>query len=344
VSLADSIKTEEELDDRLSEPSADVIDAQARLEGDILLLGAGGKMGPSLARMARRASDANGSKRRIIAVSRFTNAAVEAHLQAHHVETLRCDLLDPAALESLPDAPNVVFMTGMKFGTTGQEDRTWAMNVMVPGMVCRKYRGSRLVAFSTGNVYGLTPVARGGSIESDVLRPVGEYAMSCVGRERIMEYFGRTCGTPIVLLRLNYATELRYGVLVDIARRVLAQEPIDLTMGHLNAIWQGDANAMALQAFTLGASPPTVLNVAGPEILSVRRLAEEFGSLFDRHVEFRAAESPEAILSNAQKAHRLFGYPRVSVGQMVSWIAAWLQAGGRNLGKPTHFESRDGAF
>jgi hypothetical protein len=338
------IATVEELEDRLSEPTPGAIEALGQLEGDLILLGAGGKMGPSLARMARRASDAAGVRRRILAVSRFGGGQAEAFLQVHGVETLRCDLLDPVQLEQLPDVPNVVFMTGMKFGSMGQEALTWAMNAYLPGMVCQKYCRSRIVAFSTGNVYGLTPVALGGSVESDLLRPLGDYAMSCLGRERIFEHFSRRLDIPLVLLRLNYATELRYGVLVDVARRVQAGEAIDLAMGHLNAIWQGDANAMALQAFALAAAPPCVLNVAGPEILSVRRLAEQFGRLLDQPITFQGTEAAEALLSNAQQAHRRFGYPRVTAGQMVEWIAAWVRAGGVDLGKPTHFEVRDGAF
>jgi nucleoside-diphosphate-sugar epimerase len=344
VTAPDIIATVEELEERLSEPTPGVIDTLSRHEGDLILLGAGGKMGPSLARMARRASDAAGVRRRILAVSRFSGGQAEAFLQAHGIETIRCDLLDPAQFEQLPDAPNIVFMTGMKFGSTGQEALTWAMNVYLPGMVCQKYRRSRIVAFSTGNVYGLTPVALGGSLESDAPRPLGDYAMSCLGRERIFEYFSRLLDIPLVLLRLNYAVELRYGVLVDVARRVQAEEPIDLTMGHLNAIWQGDANAMALRAFALAASPPRVLNVAGPELLSLRRLAEQFGRLLGKKVVFQGAEAAEALLSNGQEVHRLFGYPRVGVTQMMEWIAAWVRAGGANLGKPTHFEVRDGAF
>lgn len=341
---SDTIGTIEELEDRLSEPSPSAIGAMGRLDGDLILLGAGGKMGPSLARMARRAADAAGVRRRILAVSRFSDGTAEANLRAHGVETLRADLLDADQLKQLPDAANVVFMTGMKFGATGQEALTWAMNAYLPGMVCQKYSRSRIVAFSTGNVYGLTPLANGGSLESDVLRPLGDYAMSCVGRERIFEHFSRRLVIPLVLLRLNYAVELRYGVLVDVARRVWAGEPVDLMMGNVNAIWQGDANAVALQAFALATSPPRVLNIAGPELLSVRRIAEQFGRLFEKPVVFTGTEAAEALLSNAQEAHRLFGYPRVSVGQLVQWIAAWVKAGGAHLGKPTHFEVRDGAF
>ncbi|HEY7314189.1 MAG TPA: NAD-dependent epimerase/dehydratase family protein [Gemmataceae bacterium] len=344
MNLSNPIATVDELEDRLSEPTPGVIEILARLDGDLMVLGAGGKMGPSLARMARRAFDAAGVRRRILAVSRFGDGRAEAFLRAHGVEPIRCDLLAPDQLQRLPDVPNVVFMTGRKFGSTGQEALTWVLNAYLPGMVCQKFRHSRIVAFSTGNVYGLTPVALGGSIEGDVLSPIGEYAMSALGRERIFEHFSRQCGIPLVLLRLNYATELRYGVLVDVARRVFAEEPIDLAMGHLNAIWQGDANAAALQAFTLTASPPHVLNIAGPELLSVRRLAEQFGRLLGKNLVYHGSESAEAFLSNAQAAHRVFGYPRVSAAQLVEWIAAWVRAGGENLGKPTHFEVRDGGY
>lgn len=332
------------LENRLSEPTAGVVDVLGRLEGDILFLGVGGKMGPTLARMARRASDAAGVRRRILGASRFSDPRLESALQAHGIQTLRCDLLAPDQLERLPEVPNVVFMTGMKFGSTGQEALAWAMNAYLPGMVCQRFRRSRIVAFSTGNIYGLSPVALGGSVETDVLRPIGDYSMSCVGRERIFEHFSRTLGIPMVLLRLNYATELRYGVLVDLAQRVLAGEPVDLTMGHLNALWQADANAMSLQAFALTESPPRVLNLAGPELLSVRRLAEQCGALLGRPVTFRGSEAADAYLSNGQLGHQLFGYPRVGARQMVEWIADWVRRGGESLGKPTHFEIRDGNF
>ncbi|OAI45206.1 epimerase [Planctomycetaceae bacterium SCGC AG-212-F19] len=333
-----------QLDDLLSEPSAGAVATLGRLAGDLMLLGVGGKMGPTLARMARRASDAAGTRRRIIGVSRFSSGPLEGQLRDQGVETIRCDLLDQAQLDRLPDVPNVLFMTGMKFGSTGNEAMTWAMNAYLPGMVCQKFRQSRIVAFSTGNVYGLTPVVRGGSLESDPLNPVGEYALSCLGRERIFEHFSRTLGIPMALLRLNYATELRYGVLVDVARAVWEGQPIDLAMGNLNAIWQADANAMALCAFDHLASPPRVLNLAGPELLSVRRIAEQFGALLNKPVTFRGAEQPEALLSNGQLGHRLMGYPRIGVRQMVEWIADWVRRGGASLGKPTHFEVRDGTY
>jgi nucleoside-diphosphate-sugar epimerase len=332
------------LDDLLSEPTALAVETLGRLDGDILLLGVGGKMGPTLARMAKRASDAAGRHRRVLGAARFTNAALEAWLNRHGVETLRCDLLDPAQLARLPDAANVVFMTGMKFGSTGQEALTWAMNCHLPAMVARRFRGARLVAFSTGNVYGLSLVSGGGSREDDAPRPVGEYAMSCLGRERMFEHFSRTDGTPTAILRLNYASELRYGVLVDVAERVWNCRPILLTMGHFNALWQGDANAMALCAFAHVASPSFVVNLAGRETLSVRRVAEEFGRLLGREVTFEGTEAPDALLSDGRRGHEMFGRPRVTAGQMIAWVADWVRRGGPMLGKPTHFESRDGRF
>jgi nucleoside-diphosphate-sugar epimerase len=294
--------------------------------------------------MARRASDTAGVKRRILGVARFTNAAHESALRRHGVETIRADILDPQQLDRLPDAVHIVYLVGMKFGSTGQEAMTWAVNCFLPGMVCRRYPRSRIVALSTGNVYGLTPVALGGSRETDTLRPEGDYALSCVGRERIFEHFSRTLGIPLVLLRLNYATEMRYGVLVDLAQRVRAGQPINLAMGHVNAIWQADANAMALQAFAHAASPPFVLNVAGPELLSVRRVCDLLGRLLGRDPVFEGVESSEALLSNGQLGHRLFGYPRVGAEEMLERIAHWVQRGGESLGKPTHFEVRDGKF
>ena len=238
-------------------------------------------MGPTLAWMARRAFDASGRRdRRVLGVARFTNPAAESWLLDRNVETIRCNLLEPDALEQLPEMPNVVSMLAMKFGSTGQEDQTWAMNSFLPGLVALKYRRSRIVAFSTGNVYGLVPVSRGGSTESDPPRPVGEYAMSCLGRERILEHLSRSMSIPVALIRLNYAVEMRYGVLVDLARKVLAGTPIDLAMGFFNVIWQADANAIALRAFDRAATPPAVLNVTGPEVLGVRQVAERFAERF----------------------------------------------------------------
>jgi uncharacterized protein YbjT (DUF2867 family) len=334
----------EHLEDLLSEPTESVVETLGKLEGDLLILGVNGKMGPSLARMARRAFEQAGSRRRILAASRFSSGNQEGNLRSLGIETIRCDLLDPDQLGQLPDAANVIVMVGMKFGSTGQEALTWAMNCYLPGMICQKFCRSRIVAFSTGNVYGLTPVCLGGSLESDALNPQGEYALSCVGRERIHEHFSRTLQIPLALLRLNYAVEMRYGVLVDVARKVYQGDPVNLAMGNFNALWQADANAMALCALHHAATPPFVINLAGPEVLSVRRVAEEFGRLFDKPVVLEGKEAEDALLSNGQRGHRLFGYPRISVQQMMHWMADWISRGGLSLGKPTHFEIRDGIF
>jgi dTDP-4-dehydrorhamnose reductase len=339
-----SIRDVAQLEEFLSAPSEAVIHALGRLDGDIVVLGVGGKMGPTLAAMAKRASVAAGNKRRVIGVARFSSPNLEHHLQGWGIETLRCDLLDRKALAHLPDAANVVYMAGMKFGSTGNESLTWAMNSFLPGLVSERYANSRIVAFSTGNVYGLSPVSNSGSREEDPLNPVGEYAMSCLGRERILEHFSRAQHTKMSLLRLNYASELRYGVLLDIAQRVHAGQPVPLSMGYLNALWQGDANAMALQALTCVSEPPNVINLAGPELLSVRRVAEEFGDRLSKPVRFEGEESEDALLSNGEKAYRLFGRPRVAAAQLIVWIADWVSRGGETLAKPTHFENRAGRF
>jgi nucleoside-diphosphate-sugar epimerase len=344
VSPKTSIRDVEELDQLLSEPSKAVIRALATLDGDILILGVGGKMGPTLARMAKRASEAAGSRRKVIGVSRFSSQQCEHQLQAWGVETIRCDLLDRASLAKLPEAANVVYMAGMKFGSTGQESLTWAMNSFLPGLVSERYRDSRIAAFSTGNVYGLCPVSEQGSRETDPLNPQGEYAMSCLGRERIFEHFSRTGKINISILRLNYATEMRYGVLLDIAKRVYAGLAVPLSMGYLNALWQGDATAMSLQALGHAATPPFVINIAGPELLSVRSIAGKFGAIFQKPVSFEGVESNDALLSDAGKAFELFGHPRVSAAQLMTWIADWIARGGATSMRPTHFEERAGRF
>ena len=337
------VETEAQLEDWLSEPTPEVIAALGRLPGDLVVLGVAGKMGPSLARMARRASDAAGVGRRVIGVARFTEGGQEA-LEAHGVETIRCDLLDESELARLPEAPNVVFMAGRKFGSTGNEPLTWAMNAYLPAMVARKYRQSRIVAFSTGNVYGLSPPGGGGSRESDVAAPIGEYAMSCLGRERLLAYLCRKLKIPMAILRLNYACELRYGVLVDLAQRIVRGEPIELAMGHFNVIWQGDANAMALRALEFTSTPPWIVNVTGPETLSVREVCRRLGEWLGKPVRFSGSEAPEALLSNASMAWATLGPPRVTAAKLIEHVADWVARGGRTLDKPTHFESRDGRF
>jgi nucleoside-diphosphate-sugar epimerase len=339
-----SIRDVEQLEQLLSEPTQGVIQAMSGLDGDIVVLGVGGKMGPTLARMAKRASETAGVKRRVIGVARFSSSELERQLQSCDVETVRCDLLDHKSLGKLPDAANAVFMAGMKFGTTGQEPLTWAINSFLPGLVADRYRQSRITVFSTGNVYGLSPVSKGGSREEDALNPTGEYAMSCVGRERIFEHFSRTHNTKMTILRVNYATEVRYGVLLDIALQVHAGRPVRLSMGYLNAIWQGDASAMSLQSLGCATSPPNVINLTGPELLSVRSVAEEFGKRLNRPVTFEGQESSDALLSNAQKSYQLFGQPQVSAARMMDWIAEWVRKNGTTLAKPTHFEERAGRF
>ncbi|BCS32172.1 epimerase [Luteitalea sp. TBR-22] len=339
-----SIVDEARLDDLLSTPTPAAVEALRRLPGDVIVLGVAGKMGPTLARMVRRAADEAGTPRRVIGVSRFSEPAHQAALQAVGVETIRCDLLDEAAVAALPDAPNVIYMAGRKFGSTGVESLTWAMNTWLPAVVCKRYAASRIAAFSTGNVYGLTAAGRGGSREDDTPAPVGEYAMSCLGRERMFEHFSRTHGTPVSILRLNYATEMRYGLLVDLARKVMAGTPIDLAMGYFNVIWQGDANGMAIASLLHASSPPYVVNLAGPEELTVRAVCAAFGERFSRPPVLVGAEAPDALLSNGAKGWRDLGAPRVPLAQLIDWTADWVARGGASLGKPTHFESRDGRF
>jgi nucleoside-diphosphate-sugar epimerase len=344
LTLPDTIADVGELDELLSLPTPAAIDALSRLEGDILVLGAAGKIGPTLVRMAKRAGDAAGAGRKIIAVDRFPDPAIGAALQSHGLQTIQGDLLDPAFLGTLPDAPNVVFMAGMKFGATGNEPLTWAMNVWLPAIVCRRFPRSRIAAYSTGNVYGLVPVSGPGSVESDLPNPAGEYAMSCLGRERMFQYFSSAQGTPVALVRLNYAVEMRYGVLVDLARQVWDEKIIDLSMGYANVIWQGDAAAMSLCALADAASPALILNVAGPERLRVRQVCQQFGELLGKAVRFTGTEAADALLNNGQEACRRYGAPQVSAGQMIRWIADWISRGGASLGKPTHFEVRNGKF
>jgi nucleoside-diphosphate-sugar epimerase len=332
------------LDEYLSRPTPEVIDAMRALDGDLLILGVGGKMGPSLAALARRACDQAGIAKRIIGVSRFSSAQAREQLEAAGIEAIACDLLDEAALAALPDAPNIIYMAGMKFGATGREAQTWALNAFLPGMVVRRFRRSRFVLFSSGNVYPFVPVASGGCAEATPPAPVGEYAMSVLGRERVFEHFARELDVPGLIFRLNYAVEMRYGVLLDVAQKVWTGEPIDLGMGYANVIWQGDANALALRALALAETPPRVLNVTGPETISIRALAAQFGRLLGREPLLIGSEQPNALLSNAGLAHALLGRPRVPLDRVIEWAADWVRRGGPTLGKPTKFETRDGRF
>ena len=329
--------TEVQLEDILAAPSEADIEAARALEGDILILGAAGKMGPSLARRVRRSIEAAGTKVRVTTVSRSA-------LDLKGIDHIQCDMLAPGALETLPDAPNVIHMAARKFGSSGSPELSWAANTLLPGLVAQRFRRSRIVSFSTGNVYPLVPADSGGATEETPVDPVGEYAWSALGRERMFEYAAATWGTPVALLRLNYACELRYGVLVDIAMQVFHSRPVRLSMGHANVIWQGDANSVCFRSLAHCSAPPFVLNLTGPETLSVREVAREFGRRFGKEPIFEGQEAHDALLNNASRCHKLFGPPSVGVHEMVDWIAVWIQAGGPLLDKPTHFQTRDGRF
>jgi nucleoside-diphosphate-sugar epimerase len=332
------------LDELLSRPTPAVVEAMGRLSGDLLILGAGGKMGPSLARLARRGSEEAGVVRRVIAVSRFSDPGIRESLAQGGVESIGGDLLDPAFLAGLPEAPNVVFMAGQKFGTTDDSPRTWAINAFLPGLVAQRFAASRMVAFSTGNVYPLWPVESEGPTEADPVGPIGEYAQSALARERVLEFHAERNGTPMAILRLNYAIEPRYGVLRDLADRVRTGRPVDLGMGRVNLIWQRDANAIALAAFSHCGVPPLVLNLAGRPAHRVRWLAQELGRRLGRRPKFEGKEQDTALLSNASHLEARFGAPPTGIGEMLDRVAEWVQAGGRSLGKPTRFEEREGRF
>jgi len=338
------IQSEDELDDLLSTPSPEDVAVFRTMEGDLLILGVGGKIGPSLARRASRAAHAAGVKKRIIGVEIDLNPAAQRFLQEARVETLQGNLLDPEFLATVPEAQNVMFMAGRKFGSTRNESLTWAMNAYVPARVAERYRHSRIVAFSSGNVYPLLPVVSGGATEQTAPEPVGEYAQSVLARERMFEHFSKCYGTPVTLLRLNYAIDLRYGVLLDIGAKVFEGRSVDTTMGAVNVIWQGDASSVALRSFTLCQSPPAILNLTGPETLSVRATAQRFGEFFGKEPVLEGREADTALLNNAARSHHLFGYPSVTADQMIEWTAHWIQTGGPTLSKPTHFETRDGKF
>lgn len=333
-----------QLEELLSRPTPAALSALQTLDSDIVVLGVSGKMGPTLARMAARTVAELGLPYKVYGVARFSQPDSREGLEAAGVHTITCDLLDRAAIAQLPDSRNVIFMAGQKFGTTGAQHMTWGINTYLPALAAERYAGARVVVFSTGNVYPLTPVVSGGARESDEPNPVGEYAASCLGRERIFEYFSRTQGLRCAMMRLNYAVEMRYGVLVDVARKVYNRQPVDVNMGAANVIWQGDANGQALALLAHCATPPLICNITGPETVSIRRVAEQFAHIFGVEAQITGSEAPTALLSNAAQAQQLFGYPTVSLQQMITWIADWVSRGGVGLNKPTHFETRDGRF
>lgn len=338
------IESEAILEEVLTRPSTKLIDFIRSLQSPLVIVGAGGKMGPTLAVLARRAADAAGHRLEIVAASRFGDPTGREWLEQRGVRTVSMDLLDPSAPERLPDSSNVICLVGLKFGTGQNPSLTWAINALVPDRICRRYPAARTVALSTGNVYPLSPVLRGGASEDDPLTPLGEYANAAVARERIFDYHARQAGTPLALLRLYYAVELRYGVLVDIARKVHHGEAIDLANGHVTCIWQGDANEMILRSLDLARTPPAVFNLCRPEVFRVREVAEQLGRLLDRSPRFTGEETDRAIIGNAARICAALGEPTTPLDRMLRWIADWVRSDGRSLGRPTHFETRDGKY
>lgn len=335
------------LEDILSEPTEATKKVVAGLTGEIVVLGAGGKMGPTLAMMLRKAS----ADKKIYAVSRFSDKAVKNRIEKAHVQTIEADLLDESDYHKLPEVENVFYLAGMKFGSTGNQPLTWAMNSYMPALVARYYKNSRIVAYSTGNVYPLVETAGRGATEQTAPEPIGEYAQSCLGRERMFDYFSQLYGTPVTLIRLNYANEPRYGIIVDLTFKILNDEPIDLTMGAVNLIWQRDANDYIIRSISLAKSPPAVLNVTGPETIPIHRLAEQIGDTLRRKAscggkkpKFISREAPSALLSDASYCHSTFGLPQTTLEQMVSMITKWVAAGKKTLNKPTKYEIRNGKF
>ena len=339
-SLPDRFASVEALDEFLTRPSRALVDELSAVEGDLMILGVAGKMGPTLARLAKRATPS----RRVVGVARFSDPAVRDRLAADGIETIACDLLDRAAIEALPDAPHIVFAAGHKFGASGNPGLTWAMNTYVPALVAERFRASRIVAFSTGNVYGLTTVGSAGANERMAPAPVGDYAQSCLGRERMFEHFSARHGTPGRIVRLNYAIDMRYGVVFDIAAKLQRGETVDVTMGHVNVIWQGDANVQVLRCLTRCTTPTTPINITGPETISIRWLARELAARLGVEARIAGVEAETALLSDTTAATTLFGHPLVPLGRMLDWVADWVRSGGTSFNKPTKFEVRDGDF
>lgn len=334
----------ETLKKKLIQPSDKLLSDITAIEGDILILGVGGKMGPGMAKLARQAVAKTGVQKKIIGVSRFSDKALQKKLEQDGIETISADLLDEESLKKLPDVPNVIYLAGHKFGSTGNEPFTWAMNAYLPGRVAEKYKHSSIVAFSTGNVYPLTEISSGGLSEEHPPAPIGEYGQSCLGRERIFQYFSQKNHTPVLIYRLNYAIDFHYGVLLDIAKAVYEKKEIELHTGLANVIWQGDANEIAIRALLHCESPAKILNVTGPETVSIKWLAEQFGTAFGKAPKFIGEPQNTAFLSNASEAHKIFGYPRITLREMIDITAFWVKEGGTVFNKATHFQERQGKY
>lgn len=338
--LPEKIETVAQLDEILTTPWDELVDFITQLDGDIMMLGAGGKIGPNITLLAKRAIDAAGVNKKVYAVARRELP----DLQAAGVETITCDMMNIDEVQKLPKVKNIIYLVGRKFGSTGAEHLTWATNVIVPCNVAKTFTDSRIVAFSTGCVYPIEELSSGGSTEQTPPNPIGEYAMSCLGRERMFDYYSHEMGEKVVQLRLNYAVELRYGVLTDIAAKIMSKTPIDITTGYANIIWQGDACNQTLLSLKCASSPPTPLNITGPETISIRNVAEKLGKLLDIKPIFTGQENMKGYLSDSSLANSLFGYPKVPLDKIIQWTAYWQQNDGQLLNKPTHFETQDGKY
>ena len=343
-SLPDIVADESQLDKMLTAPSLALREFIPQVTSPLVVLGAGGKMGPTLAVLAKHAADLAGHPLEVVAVSRFSDATPKDWLEQNGVQTLSADLLDQGTWASLPESENIINLVGQKFGTSNDPGRTWVTNTLVPAAACNRYAQSRIVALSTGCVYPMVPVASGGATENTDPDAAGEYVNACLARERIYDFYSRQHGTEISIIRLNYAIDLRYGVLFDIASKVHAGEPVDLEMGHFNCIWQGDANEMIIRSLSLCESPAREVNLTGDKILSVRDIATRLGDLLDRDPEFTGTESGNAWLNDASRTFTKLGKPPTPLEAMLRWTAHWVKIGGRSLDKPTHFEVRDGKF
>ncbi|MBQ7399650.1 MAG: NAD(P)-dependent oxidoreductase [Clostridia bacterium] len=336
--------TEEKLNELLTTPSEALVEDIKKIDGDIMVLGAGGKMGYTLCVLAKNAIKKAGIEKRVIAVSRFSDEYARNYLTGEGVEIISCDLLNLEQLRTLPDVKNIIYMAGRKFGTDGEEWKTWALNSTLPAFVCEKFKNSNIVVFSSGNIYPIVPISSGGCTENDKVGPIGEYPMSVLARERAFEYAANTYGTRVFIYRLNFAVDLRYGVLYDMAHNIINGTPIRLETPVLNCIWQGSANEYAIRAILHTASPVNVMNITGPETISIKKAATMLGKYLGKEPIFEGEEGNDAYLNDASLAMEVFGYPAVSANTLIRWQAEWLLDGGRGLGKPTHFEERKGSY